>query len=96
MAAGRKTGGRLKGTPNKLTRDVAECLASLACDPITGMAQIAKNPKNTPELRLRAYAELAAYCYPKRKAVEIRADENKGDFTLQELLATYRGMTSGR
>ena len=37
MAKGRKTGGRKKGTPNKLTRDVQEFVDAIfqAVDPVT-------------------------------------------------------------
>jgi len=58
------------GTPNRKTRDVGELLASLDCDPIRGMAEIARNPEASLELRGRMNAELAQYVYPKRKAVE--------------------------
>jgi hypothetical protein len=71
MANGFKTGGRLKDTPNKVTRDVIERLTELSCDPIEGMAGIAADPKSSPELRGRMYAELAQYVYPKRKAIEV-------------------------
>ena len=70
MAVGHKTGGRMAGTPNRKTRDVEELLASLDCDPIRGMAEIARNPEASLELRGRMNAELAQYVYPKRKAVE--------------------------
>ena len=59
MAFGRKTGGRVAGTPNRKTRDVGELLASLDCDPIRGMAEIARNPEASLELRGRMNAELA-------------------------------------
>lgn len=36
-----RIGGRAKGTPNKLTQEARELLASLNCDPIEGMALIA-------------------------------------------------------
>jgi hypothetical protein len=71
MAAGRKTGGRTKGTPNKRTIEVRERLVELGCDPIQGMAMIAMNSDNPPELRGRMFAELAQYTAPKRKAVEV-------------------------
>lgn len=70
MALGRKTGGRVAGTPNRKTRDIADLLESLDCDPIRGMARIAMNKKTRPELRGRMFAELAQYVYPKRKAIE--------------------------
>lgn len=70
MANGFKTGGRVKGSVNKSTRDVTTRLADLNCDPIEGMARIALNEQNPPELRGRMFAELAQYVAPKRKAVE--------------------------
>lgn len=65
-----KTGGRVKGTPNRMTKDVMEMLQSLGCNPIEGMARIAMDPNNTPELRGKMCAELAQYVYPKRKSLE--------------------------
>jgi hypothetical protein len=75
MAAGRKTGGRSKGTPNKKTEELAQRLADIGCDPVEGMATIAMDDANPPELRGRMYAELAQYLYPKRRATEIKTDD---------------------
>ena len=74
MPNGRKTGGRQKGTPNKTTQDVAARLEALGCDPIAGMAALALDPTNPPELRGRMFSELAQYVAPKRKAVEHSAE----------------------
>ncbi len=70
MAKGIKTGGREKGTPNKRTQEVIAKLADLDCDPISGMAKIALDENNSPELRGRMFSELAQYIAPKRKAIE--------------------------
>ncbi len=67
--------GRKPGTVNKKTAEVRELLLSLKCDPITGMARIAMNSKNPPELRGRMYSELAQYLWPKRKAIEVSGDD---------------------
>lgn len=75
MTIGRKSGGRHAGTPNKRTTELMDRLESLGCDPVEGMAQIAMNPANAPELRGRMFAELAGYLYPKRKAVEVKSDD---------------------
>ena len=75
MAIGKKTGGRAKGTPNRKTVEITELLAGLECDPVEGMARIAMDDANAPELRGRMYAELAQYIYPKRRATEIRTDD---------------------
>lgn len=66
--------GRPKGVPNKVTSDVADRLAKLRCDPIAGMARLAMDKKQPPELRGRMFAELAQYIAPKRKALEHSAD----------------------
>lgn len=71
MAIGKKTGGRTKGTPNRETRTVAAILEALKCNPIEGMARIAMDDKQRPELRGRMYAELAQYRYPKLKSLEL-------------------------
>ena len=70
MALGRKTGGRLAGTPNRRTVEVIERLEVLGCDPIEGMALIAMDATTPIEVRARMFAELAGYVAPKRKAVD--------------------------
>ena len=69
-APGERRGGRKKGTPNKRTTEVAERLAALGCCPIEGMAAVAMDQANAPELRGRMFAELAGFVAPKRRAVE--------------------------
>lgn len=71
---GKKTGGRVKGTPNRRTADVIERLDRLGCDPIEGMAVIAMDLANPPELRGRMYAELAQYVAAKRRALDVSAE----------------------
>jgi len=71
-----KTGGRVAGTPNKSTQALMERLESLDCDPIKGIAEIARDPATDPQLKVRCYAELAQYIHPKRKAVDISAAED--------------------
>ncbi len=72
MAKGKKTGGRVAGVPNKIIRigDVAAKLEALGCDPIAGMAALARDEKATKELRGKMLSELAQYVAPKRKAIE--------------------------
>lgn len=69
-AKGERMGGRQKGSRNKITEEIQAKLARLKCDPLEGMATIAKDPTATLELRGRMYAELAQYVAPKRRAVE--------------------------
>jgi hypothetical protein len=77
LAVGRKTGGRVAGTPNRRTVEVQQKLAALGCDPIEGMARLALDESNPPELRGRMFAELAQYVAPKRKAIEMDRPEKQ-------------------
>ncbi|MCY1394487.1 hypothetical protein D3C76_497980 [compost metagenome] len=47
MATGRKTGGRLKGTPNKATKEVKEALTE-AFDKLGGVAALVRWGKDEP------------------------------------------------
>jgi len=84
MARDKKTGGRTKGTPNKLTVEVQALLEGLVsqglkADPIEFLARLMAGDKewlgvkrSIPlALRAKAAAELAPYRAPKRKAIEI-------------------------
>ncbi len=67
--------GRVKGTPNKKTQDIMDKLKAIGCDPILGMAKIAKEALEAGDNRDLALAgqmfkELAQYVAPKRKAIE--------------------------
>jgi hypothetical protein len=83
-----KTGGRAKGTPNKMTREFVDRLEELrgqgldVC-PIQILLELAaaRNLKGEalsvdPSVRARAAAEIVSYCYPKRKAVELTGHDN--------------------
>jgi hypothetical protein len=85
---GRKTGGRQKGTRNKRTQDVIERLEALGCDPIEGMARLAMDENNTPELRGRMFAELAQFVAPKLKTIEHSGDASPPQYVVR---VTYDG-----
>jgi hypothetical protein len=85
MTLGRKTGGRVKGTPHKATLAVAERLETIGCDPIEGMARIAMDIQTPIDLRAKLYSELAQYIAPKRKAIE-HAGEGKSIEAILALL----------
>jgi hypothetical protein len=73
MAKGKKTGGRVAGVPNRRTTEVITRLEKLGCDPIEGMARLAMDDSNAPELRGRMFAELAQYVAPKRRALDLES-----------------------
>ena len=76
MAKGKKTGGRVAGTPNKDNQSVMDKLASLKCDPIEGMAEIAITSMADGDYHLafQCFKELGQYVAPKRKSIEVSGD----------------------
>lgn len=80
-----RTGGRLKGTPNK-TEDqrlnVWKTLAHLDYDAIDELVTVARKEGTTDELRVRIAEGFMRYIYPQRKAIEFVDDtevvEGKG------------------
>jgi hypothetical protein len=62
MAAGRKTGGRVKGTPNKLTQTAKEAF-QLAFDELGGYAAMVKWAQSDPD-NLKAFYNLYARLIP--------------------------------
>jgi hypothetical protein len=76
---GVRYGGRAKGVKNKGTIEVEAILKRVGCNPIEGMAMIARglDPETklaaliSMETRSKMYSELAQYIAPKRKAQEI-------------------------
>ena len=92
MTVGRKTGGRRAGTPNKRTQDVIDKLEDLGCDPIEGMARIARQAEEEGDkvLAARMYTELAPYIAPKRKAVEQTVRNEWDGVTKDAMEAKYR------
>ena len=73
---GKKAGGRKAGTPNKKTQDVADKLAALDCDPLAGMAEIARIAMEEQDYNLAGnmFKELSQYVAPKRKAMEVTGE----------------------
>jgi hypothetical protein len=70
---GERRGGRKKGTPNKVTADIASTMARLKCDPIEAMIRCATKLESQQDWAAagRIYSDLAEYIHPKRKAVEL-------------------------
>jgi hypothetical protein len=80
-----KTGGRVRGTPNKATDALVRKLMKLGCDPIEGLAKIALDPATEVSLKVRCFAELAQYIYPKRKAVDQSPENSELKVTVETI-----------
>ncbi len=67
-----KTGGRIKGTPNRSTPHLIEMLEELQFDPVRELIQLM--PDLSPERRAGVLLELMSFIYPKRKPRESLED----------------------
>jgi hypothetical protein len=56
---------------------VAEKIAALGCDPIEAMIKLAADSRTEIGIKAMLYRELASYCWPKRKAIEMTGAEGK-------------------
>ena len=70
MANGRKTGGRVKGTPNKATADVRAAVAKFAENTAAEIETWLREIKD-PARRLDAWARIVEYHIPKLGRQEI-------------------------
>ena len=97
MAKGKKTGGRVAGTPNKDNQSIADKLEELGCYPLEGMAKIAELAMEAKDyaMALQAFKELGQYVAPKRKSIEMNShvtfEESLHDMSNDELDDTLKG-----
>lgn len=73
MAKGRKTGGRVAGTPNKATRDVKAMAQKHGPECIAGLALLAKTAESE-QARIAAMRELLDRAYGKAPQALTDAD----------------------
>ena len=67
-----KIGGRMKGTPNKITLIRADdLLLELDVNPIQKLIEIAESDEATLDQRINCYKEIAKYTYPRLKLQEL-------------------------
>ena len=78
MAAGFKTGGRTKGTPNRAKQALRECLSSLYLDydPILAMVEMANDDSLEPSMRLDCHKTIANYIHPKMRTIEYIVEDD--------------------
>ena len=75
---GEHRGGRVAGTPNKVTQESVDRIDSVMkkhdCDPLEAMILIGKEAWSGGDLKLagQMFKELAQYVAPKRRSIEIR------------------------
>lgn len=70
MALGqKKTGGRPKGVPNKMTLDLIAICEAKGINPFEALLEMAMTSEDEG-IRMQALKEVCQYVLPKRKAVE--------------------------
>lgn len=75
MAAGVKTGGRQKGTPNKATAAKEATIAASGLTPLDFMLSVLRDEKRDFEDRFEAAKSAAPYVHPKRASVNAEGEE---------------------
>ena len=71
MAAGKKTGGRQKGSPNKATAARERAITASGLTPLDYMLQVLRDEAEDPRRRDWAANAAAAYCHPKLANIEL-------------------------
>ena len=89
---GQKTGGRQKGTPNKITAEIREFLASLVFDNMDLIRQDVKDM--TPEQRAVFLPKILPYIAPKVKTVSETEEKNQASLDLQSISNTAQAIVS--
>jgi hypothetical protein len=93
MALGIKTGGRRKGTPNRVTAAVTAAVAADGTTPLEFLLCVMRDEMQPTELRLEAAARAAPYCHPRLSAIAVRAqvDDQRDVETRRALIDQLMG-----
>lgn len=70
MAAGYKSGGRRKGTPNKATASKAAAIEQSGLTPLDFMLRLMRDEEQPASIRADAAKNAAPYVHPRLAAVE--------------------------
>ncbi|WKL47632.1 hypothetical protein Q1W71_22085 [Flavobacterium pectinovorum] len=73
MATGKKTGGRVAGTPNRTTKETKELLQKIVNNEIDNLGEMLG--KLEPLERVNAIAKLLPYIVPKQSEVSVNEPE---------------------
>jgi hypothetical protein len=77
MARGRKTGGRRKGSRNKITIARESEIASSGLTPLDYMLSIIRNSSEDPGRRLDAAKSAAPYCHHRLSSIDHNIDRTR-------------------
>ena len=85
MAKGVKTGGRQKGSKNKVTVEREAEIAESGLTPLEFFLQILRNENNPFDDRFKSAVAAASYCHPKLSPIEQGRDNDNGAVTIVRL-----------
>lgn len=88
MAAGQKTGGRQKGTPNKATSEKIAEIAASGLMPLDFMLSLLRNEQAPNEERMWAAEKAAPYVHAKLSSVEV-AGKDGGPIQLMPVINVH-------
>ena len=78
MAQGRKTGGRRKGTPNRVTAERQAAVAASGLTPLDYMLSVMRDTNEELGVRLSAATSAAPYVHPKLSNVAVSGQGQDG------------------
>lgn len=74
---GQKTGGRAKGTPNRVTADLRGVLGQVLTTQMTPRKLNSLLKQLDPQQKINALTKLLEYTIPKMRSVEAKVDMNR-------------------
>jgi hypothetical protein len=77
MATGRKTGGRVAGTPNHATLARQSAIIASGLSPLDYLVGVYRDEMQAVNVRIDAAKAVAAYCYPKLQAIDLGSREGQ-------------------
>lgn len=81
MAIGIKTGGRVKGTPNRTTAETKELLQKIVSNQINGINDLLEQLE--PKERIDAIIKLLPYIVPKQSEVSVIDNEQPKELIIK-------------
>ena len=94
MALGRKTGGRAKGSPNKVTAAKAVAIAASGLTPLDFMLAVLRDEARDHVERMDAAKSAAPYVHARLAAVELETGDGLRSM-LAEIIAARRSKIAG-
>lgn len=85
MAKGFKTGGRQKGSPNKVTADIKSVAQSFGPEALEHLMSIARDVENAPAARVAAVKEILDRGFGKAKQPIEHSGEEGGPIMISEI-----------